>query len=88
MADSTAESVDRLTTDWKVQGSDPGGGEIFRTYPDQPWCSPSLLYNGCRVSFPGVKWLGWGADHPPYSSAGVEYVQSYTSTYYLCLLGM
>jgi hypothetical protein len=30
----------------------PGGGEIFRTCPDQPWGPPSLLYNGYRV-FPG-----------------------------------
>jgi hypothetical protein len=29
-----------------------GGGEIFRTCPDQPWGPPSLLYNGYRV-FPG-----------------------------------
>jgi len=32
----------------------PGGGEIFRTYPDRPWGPPSLLYNGYRV-FPGGK---------------------------------
>jgi hypothetical protein len=31
-----------------------GGGEIFRTRPDQPWGPPGLPYNGCRVSFPGV----------------------------------
>jgi len=24
-------------------GSNPGGGEIFRTRPDWPWGSPSLL---------------------------------------------
>jgi hypothetical protein len=35
-------------------GSNPCGGEIFRTCPDRPWCPPSLLYNGYRV-FPGVK---------------------------------
>ena len=29
-------------------------GEIFRTCPDRPWDSPSLLYNGYRV-FPGGK---------------------------------
>jgi len=37
-----------------VRGSDPGGGEIFRTCPDRPWGPPSLLYNRYRV-FPGVK---------------------------------
>jgi hypothetical protein len=35
-------------------GSNPGGGEIFRTCPDQPWGPPSLLYNGYRA-FPGVE---------------------------------
>jgi hypothetical protein len=52
-----------------VWGSNPGVGEIFRTRPDQPWGPPSLLYNG---SFPGVEWLGRGADHPPPPSAKVE----------------
>ena len=37
-----------------VRGSNPGGGEIFRTCPDRPWGPPSLLYNGYRI-FPGVK---------------------------------
>jgi hypothetical protein len=41
-----------LTTSWTIRGSNPGGGEIFRTRPDQPWRPPSLLYNGYRV-FPG-----------------------------------
>jgi hypothetical protein len=31
-----------------------GGGEIFRTRPDQPWGPPSLLYNGYRF-LPGGK---------------------------------
>jgi hypothetical protein len=35
-------------------GSNPGGGEIFRTFRDRPWGPPSLLYNGYRL-FPGVK---------------------------------
>jgi hypothetical protein len=52
-----AQSVQRLATGWKVRGSNPGGGEIFRTYPDRPWDPPSLLYNGYRV-FPGVKAAG------------------------------
>jgi len=39
---------------WAVRGSNPGGGEIFRTCSDQPWGPPSLLYNGYRV-FPGSK---------------------------------
>jgi hypothetical protein len=49
-----AQSVQRLATGWKVRGSNPDGGEIFRTFPDRPWGLPSLLYNGYRV-FPRVK---------------------------------
>ena len=32
-----------------VPGSNSGGGEILRTFPDRPWGLPSLLYNGYRV---------------------------------------
>ena len=35
-------------------GSNPGGGEIFRTCPDRPCGPPSFLYNGYRA-FPGDK---------------------------------
>ena len=49
-----AESVQRLAAGWTVRGSNPGGGEIFRTCPDRPWGPPSLLYNGYRV-FPRRK---------------------------------
>ena len=41
-----AHSVQRLATGWEVQGSNPGGVEIFRTPPDRSWGPPSLLYNG------------------------------------------
>ena len=54
---------------WTVRGSNPGGGEIFRTCPDQPWGPPSLLYNGYRI-FPGGKERqGRDADPSPTSSA-------------------
>jgi hypothetical protein len=46
--------------------------EVFRTRPGQLWGPPSLLYNGDRVSFPGVKRPGRGVDHPPLSSAEVK----------------
>ena len=52
-----AQSVQRLATDWTVRGSNPGGGEIFRTRPDRPWGPSSLLYNGYRF-FPGGKAVG------------------------------
>jgi len=32
-----------LATGWTVRGSNPGGGEIFRTRPDRTWDLPSLL---------------------------------------------
>ena len=34
-------------------GSNPGGGEVFRTRPDRPWGPPTLLYNRYRS-------LSWG----------------------------
>ena len=52
-----AQSVQRLSTGWTVRGSNPGGGEIFRTCPERPWGLPSLLYNGYRV-LPGGKAAG------------------------------
>ena len=48
------------------------GGEIFRNRPDRPWGPLNLLYNGYRVSFPGLKRPGRGVDHPPPSSAEVK----------------
>ena len=45
---------------------------IFHNRPDRPWGQPSLLYNGHRVSLPGVKRPGRGVNHPPPSSAEVK----------------
>jgi len=42
------EHTERLVTGWKGRGSNPGGSEIFRTLPDQPWGPSRLLYNGYR----------------------------------------
>ena len=56
------------------------GGETFRTCPDRPWDTPSLLYNGYRV-FPGGKERPRrDADPSPPSSAVVKKEESYTST--------
>jgi hypothetical protein len=66
-----AQSVLRLATGWTVRGSNPGGGEIFRTYPDRPWGPPSLLYNGYRVFPGGSKRPGRDADPSPPSSAEI-----------------
>jgi len=59
----------------------PVGGKIFHTRSDRPWGPPSLLHNGFRVSFPGVKRPGRGVYHPPQSSAEVkERVELYLYT--------
>ena len=57
---------------WKVRGSNTGGGEIFRTCPEQPWGPTSLLCDEYRVHFSGVKRPGPGVDHPPSFSAEVK----------------
>ena len=49
---------------WTVQGSNPGSGEILRTRPHRSYGTPTFLYNGYRVSFPGVKRPGRGVNHP------------------------
>jgi len=49
------------------------GSVIVWSHPKEPQNLPRLLYNGYRVSFPWVKWPGRGVDHPPPSSADVEY---------------
>ena len=46
-----AQSTQRLATGWKVRGSNPGGGEVFRTRPDLPW-EPVSLFNGYRRFLP------------------------------------
>ena len=55
-----------------VLKSNLGGGPIFRRRPDRAWGPPTLLYNGHRVSFPGVQRPGSGSDHPPTSSVEVK----------------
>jgi hypothetical protein len=71
-----------LITGWTVRGSNPGRGEIFPTRLDRPRGPTSLLYNGYRVSFPGVKWPGHGFDRPfPPSAEVKERVELY-----LCFL--
>ena len=43
---------------WTVRGSNPGGGEIFRTRPNRPWCPP----DGYRVFHGGKERPGRDAD--------------------------
>ena len=58
-ATGSAQSVQRLATGCAIQGSNPGGGEIFRTRPDRPWGPPSLLYNGYGVYHEGKAAEAW-----------------------------
>jgi hypothetical protein len=74
--------------DWTVWGLNPSGGQIFCTCPDWPWGPPSLLYNGHRVSFLGVKWPGRGVDNQPPSSAKIKEKVELTLTPPLGLNGL
>ena len=65
---------------WRIRGSNPGEGEIFRTRSDRPWGPPSLLYDRYRVSFPGVKRPGRGVDYPPHLTPRLKKEYRYTST--------
>ena len=47
-------------------------GEIFHTRADGPWVPPSLLYNGNRLSLPGVRRPSSGTNHTPASSAEIK----------------
>ena len=69
---SMLKCVDKKATSWTVRGSNPGGVQISHTRPDQSWGPPSLLYNGYRVYFPGVKRPGRGVNHSPPSSVEVK----------------
>ena len=60
-----------------VRGSCPGGGEIIRTRPDRPWGPPSLLYNGYRVPFLGVKRPGRGVNLPPLPAPRIKKEYNY-----------
>jgi hypothetical protein len=62
---------------WTVRGSNPGGGEIFRTHLGQPWGPPSLLFSGQQVPFPWVRWPGHEDNLSPSYSAKVMEKQSY-----------
>jgi hypothetical protein len=68
-------SVVGIVTAYGLDGQEiesRGGGQIFRTWSDQPWGPPTLLYNGYWV-FPGGKvWLRHDADPSPPSSAEVK----------------
>jgi hypothetical protein len=78
-----ASSVQRFVTDWTVRGSNPAGGEFFRTCPHWPWGRPSSSF-----PFPGVKRPERGVDHPPHLAPRLKKEYSYTSTPPLGLRGL
>jgi hypothetical protein len=68
-----AQSVYRVAREWTVRGSNPGGGEIFRTC----LAPPSLLYSGYR-DFPGGKAAeAWRLPPTPSSAEVKERVELY-----------
>jgi hypothetical protein len=69
--DQSTRSVQRLATGWAIQGSNPGGGEIFPARQIRLQVPPSLLYNRYRILPKRVKRPGRGAEHPPASSPEV-----------------
>jgi hypothetical protein len=69
---NTALSVERLATDWTVQESNPGAGEIFRTRPDRSWGPTQPPIKSYRNPFPGLKRSSSGVDHPSPSSGEVK----------------
>ena len=75
-----AQSVQRQATGWTARGSNPDGGEIFRTCPDRPWYPPSLLYNGYRFLTGCKKRPKLDADPSKISNAVIKKEHSYTST--------
>jgi len=54
-----------------VRGLKLTGGEKFSVHPDWPWSPPASCTVGSG-SFPGVKWLGCGINHPTPSSTKVK----------------
>jgi hypothetical protein len=59
---------------------DRAGFFLFATSLNRLWGPPSLLYNGFRVYFLGIKRPGREADYSPLSSAEVKNMWSYTYT--------
>ena len=62
---------------WKVRGSNPGEGEIFRTRPDWPLGPPCLLYNGYPISSLSKAARAWRWPPTPSSAEVKETVELY-----------
>jgi hypothetical protein len=68
----TRQQSVELTTGGTIRGLIPGWSYIFRTLLYRARGPPSLLYDGYRVSFRGVRRPGRAVNHPPPSSAEVK----------------
>ena len=66
------QDIDVVQMKYREPKKNSGGGEIFSTRPDRSWGPTSLLHNGYRLSFPGVKRPGRSVNHPPPFSADVK----------------
>ena len=76
------DSVVGIATHYGLDGLriESRGDEFFRTCPDRPWGPPSLLYNRYQVTFPRVKRLDRGVDHPHHVATTLKKVWSYASS--------
>ena len=70
-----SQPVYRLAAGWMVRGSNPGGGEIFRTRPDWPLGKTQPPIEWVPCFFSGVN--GPGRDHPFPSSTEKERTELY-----------
>jgi hypothetical protein len=65
---------------WTVRESNPAGGKIFCTHPDQPWGQSSLLYNWYQVFPRGKVARPWHWPPTPISTKVEGRVQLYIYT--------
>jgi hypothetical protein len=68
---------------WNFRRSHPG--KILYTRTDRIWCLPTLVYNGYRVSSPGVKRPGRGFTTLPHLAPRLKKEYRNTST---CPVGL
>ena len=69
--DSSVGKATRYGLD-RLGGSNPGGGENFRTRLDRLWGPHSFLYDGYRVCFPGVSLPRHNVDHSPHLAPRIK----------------
>ena len=76
---------------WKIYGLNHYRDNKFfysPKCPEQLWGPPSLVFNGYRGYFLGIKQLGCAADHSPPTSDEAKNEWSYTTAPPICLHNM